>query len=139
MVAYDERKKVVFVVDALIVAIKADVAVSVFVKRLFIVEVPKLAIVPERFAMKAFVVVVFSVDKFVPVALSNNTFVATRFVVVANDAKKLEVEAVIAVNKVADATVNVVVPRNVLSPAKICDVVETRPRENSPASGILKM
>jgi hypothetical protein len=75
------------------------------------------------------------VDALVMVAVP----VAMRFANVAPTALKFVVEALRILASVIVVVASVVVAVNVFSPAKVCVVVDTRPRAAAPASGMLKV
>ena len=114
------------VVDA-VVAVRL-VAVALTVRRSVV----------EAYCAERFVAVAFVARRSVMEAERSVEEVAKRLVVVALKARRFVTDAVCAVKSVAVVDARVVTPRNVLFPAKIWVVVETRPRAVAEASGMLK-
>lgn len=107
-------------------------------------EIPNVEDAAERAVVEAFVAVRVVMNADASVAPVAERLVVEALVIVAVPVVLvLPNDAPVAERLVVDATVmvvvaSVVVPVNVLSPAKVCEVVETRPREVTDAVGILK-
>jgi len=117
---------------------KRFVAVANEARKLPMKAFVRFAPIADRFVVEAFTKVEEVAKRLVVVALTKVDEVAKRFAIDALMNVVVVAKSVLEVSEVANAIARLVVPVNVLSPAKVWVVVETRPRATAEALGILK-